>query len=134
MNALCVQSHELIPRIRGALAGSPLVGGLVHDNAWGSNPWGGKRSLRGALFMNNKVYDEGAVGCIMKGSLQVAAKTCYKPDHLCRSLHCCICHLVADWFLAMPVAQDFFSRLKRSPGSEPLGKTTVKHASLKVGL
>ena len=88
MCSVCVQSHELIPRIRGALAGCPLVGGLVHDNAWGFNPWGGKRSLRGALFLNNRVYDEGAVGCIMKGPLKVAAEICHNAIQDCCFSHC----------------------------------------------
>lgn len=45
---------------------------MLQPNAWGDNPWGGKRSLRGAVFLNNKVLDEGAVGCFMKGPIQAS--------------------------------------------------------------
>lgn len=74
-DASCLlQIEELIRRIQGALPDCPLVGGVLQPEAWGNNPWGGKRSLRGALFMNNKVLDEGAVGCFMKGPLQVSVR------------------------------------------------------------
>ena len=45
---------------------------MLQPNAWGDNPWGSKRSLRGAVFLNNKVLDEGAVGCFMKGPIQAS--------------------------------------------------------------
>lgn len=69
-----LQVEELISRIQGALPDCPLVGGLLQPNAWGDNPWGGKRSLRGAVFLNSKVHDEGAVGCFMKGPIQVTQR------------------------------------------------------------
>lgn len=68
----CQQVDELISRIQGALPSAPLVGGVTQPNAWGVNPWGGKRSLRGAVFLNQRTYDEGAVGCFMQGPLKVA--------------------------------------------------------------
>ena len=69
---LCRQVDELISRIQGALPSVPLVGGVTQPNAWGVNPWGGQRSLRGAVFLNQRTYDEGAVGCFMQGPLKVS--------------------------------------------------------------
>ena len=65
------QVDELISRIQGALPSVPLVGGVTQPNAWGVNPWGAQRSLRGAVFLNQRTYDEGAVGCFMQGPLKV---------------------------------------------------------------
>ena len=70
-NSFSLQVEQLISRIQGVLPDCPLVGGVLQPNAWGENPWGGKRSLRGALFLNNQVWDEGAVGCFMRGPVQV---------------------------------------------------------------
>lgn len=55
------------------LPATPLVGGVTQPNAWGANPWGGNRSLRGAVFLNERTHDEGAVGCFMQGPLKVTA-------------------------------------------------------------
>ena len=63
---------ELISRIQGLLPAAPLVGGVTQPNAWGTNPWGGQRSLRGAVFLNQRTHDEGAVGCFMQGPLKVS--------------------------------------------------------------
>ncbi|DBA84695.1 hypothetical protein WJX77_009528 [Trebouxia sp. C0004] len=67
-----VQVDELISRIQGVVP-CPLVGGVAQPNAWGENPWGGQRSLRGALFLGNRTYHEGAVGCFMHGPIQMDA-------------------------------------------------------------
>ncbi|KAL3135426.1 hypothetical protein ABBQ32_007608 [Trebouxia sp. C0010 RCD-2024] len=67
------QVDELISRIQGVLPSTPLVGGVTQPNAWGVNPWGGQRSLRGAVFLNQRTYDEGAVGCFMQGRLKMDA-------------------------------------------------------------
>ena len=67
---MCQQVDELISRIQGVVP-CPLVGGVAQPNAWGENPWGGKRSLRGALFLGNRTYHDGAVGCFMHGPIQV---------------------------------------------------------------
>lgn len=72
----CQQVDELISRIQGVLPSTPLVGGVTQPNAWGVNPWGGQRSLRGAVFLNQRTYDEGAVGCFMQGRLKVHASFC----------------------------------------------------------
>ena len=71
---------ELISRIQGVLPSTPLVGGVAQPNAWGANPWGGQRSLRGALFLNKKTYDEGAVGCFMQGPIQVSVSAKLTPE------------------------------------------------------
>ena len=71
MQLLYLQVGELISRIQGVLPYTPLVGGVTQPGAWGSNPWGGNRSLRGALFLNERTHDEGAVGCFMQGPLKV---------------------------------------------------------------
>lgn len=68
-----IQVDELISRIQGVLPSSPLVGGVTQPNAWGVNPWGSQRSLRGALFIGNRTHDEGAVGCFMRGPFQMDA-------------------------------------------------------------
>ncbi len=65
-----LQVDELISRIQGVVP-CPLVGGVAQPNAWGENPWGGQRSLRGALFLGNRTHHEGAVGCFMQGPIQV---------------------------------------------------------------
>ncbi len=76
-----LQVDELISRIQGVVP-CPLVGGVAQPNAWGENPWGGKRSLRGALFLGNRTYHEGAVGCFMRGPIQVPHNS---SSHMSRS-------------------------------------------------
>ncbi|CAL5223560.1 g6093 [Coccomyxa viridis] len=57
--------EELLGRLRGVLPQAPWLGGVLQHAAWGPGA-----SLRGALFLNSETYDEGAVGCIMRGPLR----------------------------------------------------------------
>ena len=52
------------------MPGMPIVGGVLRHNAWGDAA-GYQRSMRGALFVGEDAVDDGAVGCIMTGPLQV---------------------------------------------------------------
>lgn len=50
------------------------MGGVLEPAAYGRAPLGGEQnSLRGALFLGSRTLDEGAVGCIMRGPLQLDA-------------------------------------------------------------
>ena len=40
----------------------PVVGGVVKPSSWGPG-----RSLRGAVFLDGKAYDHGAVGVVLTG-------------------------------------------------------------------
>lgn len=59
------QVEELLGRLRGVLPQAPWLGGVLQHAAWGPGA-----SLRGALFMNSETYDEGAVGCMLRGPLR----------------------------------------------------------------
>lgn len=52
-------------RLQSALPWLSLLGGVVNEGAWGTH------SLRGALFMGDSTFDEGAVGALMAGPLEV---------------------------------------------------------------
>ena len=51
--------------MRGVLPQAPWLGGVLQHAAWGPGA-----SLRGALFLNSETYDEGAVGCMLRGPLR----------------------------------------------------------------
>ena len=59
------QVEELLGRLRGVLPQAPWLGGVLQPAAWGSGA-----SLRGALFLNSQTFDEGAVGCMLRGPLR----------------------------------------------------------------
>jgi len=59
------QARFLAQRLRAALPGMPVLGGLVNKKGWG------KRSPRGALFHGERTMDHGAVGCLLAGPIQV---------------------------------------------------------------
>ena len=63
----CVQVETLLGRLQAAVPGMGIVGGVLQPGAWG----GGHRSMRGAVFLGSEVYHEGAVGCILQGSVQL---------------------------------------------------------------
>eukprot|EP00884_Botryococcus_braunii_P006252 jgi/Botrbrau1/15628/Bobra.4_1s0013.3 len=66
------QVDEFVSRLQNVLPNTPIVGGVVEPKGWGRLPLAVQHnSLRGALFLGNKALDEGAVGCIMKGPLQL---------------------------------------------------------------
>ena len=65
-----VQVGDFLGRMQGAIPGMPVIGGVLEPKAWGSFR-GSERTLRGALFEGDDTHDEGAVGCIMTGPLQV---------------------------------------------------------------
>ena len=55
-------------RLQGVLPGMPIMGGALQPEAWGHS-----RSLRGALFLGDKALDQGVVGALLSGPLQVDA-------------------------------------------------------------
>lgn len=59
------QVEELLGRLRGVLPQAPWLGGVLQPAAWGAGA-----SLRGALFLNSHTFDEGAVGCMLRGPLR----------------------------------------------------------------
>ena len=59
------QVHELESRLQAVLRGVPVLGGVLCGDGWGA------RSLRGALFLGEKTLDSGAVGCLLRGPMQV---------------------------------------------------------------
>lgn len=59
--------ETLLSRLQAAVPGMGIIGGVMQPGAWG----GGHRSMRGAVFNGPQVYDEGAVGCIMQGPVQL---------------------------------------------------------------
>ncbi|KAK9825725.1 hypothetical protein WJX74_001358 [Apatococcus lobatus] len=59
--------ETLLSRLQTAVPGMGIVGGVLQPGAWG----GGHQSMRGAVFNSTQVYDEGAVGCILQGPVQL---------------------------------------------------------------
>ena len=55
--------HNLLPK-------ATILGSSLPSDAWGT-PTFVRRSLRGAVFLGSKTYDEGVAGCLLHGPLQV---------------------------------------------------------------
>jgi small ligand-binding sensory domain FIST len=71
--------EDLLRRLRGVLPEAPLLGGITQAAAWGQGA-----SLRGALFLNAETYDQGAVGCLLRGPLrfdQLCLQVALSPWH-----------------------------------------------------
>ena len=56
--------HNLLPK-------AAILGSSLPSDAWGT-PAFVRRSLRGAVFLGSKAYDEGVAGCLLHGPLQVS--------------------------------------------------------------
>ncbi|KAK9815944.1 hypothetical protein WJX72_012422 [[Myrmecia] bisecta] len=61
-----IMVDELLHRLHSTVPEMPVVGGVLQPAAWGQD-----RSLRGALFLGSQALDQGAVGCLMTGPLQL---------------------------------------------------------------
>ncbi|KAK9815032.1 hypothetical protein WJX73_005490 [Symbiochloris irregularis] len=106
---------ELLHRLHGAMPWLSMVGGVGHAPAWG------EKSLRGALFLNNRVYDSGAVGVLMSGPLQIDAVVA--PG--CRAVGQAqtVTHVVADGYIhtlnGQPAIQQVFEMTKAAAPNLP---------------
>lgn len=112
------QAPELAARIRGALPGAPLLGGVLRGEAWGGRSlrgklpvttvdcilcdikatqkhWyerGGRRA--GALFLGDRTLDSGAVGCLLAGPIQASWVTTGPHSPCMAATVACCRHLV----------------------------------------
>ena len=67
---LCLQAMGLQQLVHNLLPRAPILGSSLPSDAWGT-PAFVRRSLRGAVFLGSKAYDEGVAGCLLHGPLQV---------------------------------------------------------------
>ena len=92
---LCLQAMGLQQLVHNLLPKATILGSSLPSDAWGT-PAFVRRSLRGAVFLGSKAYDEGVAGCLLHGPLQVGdphsyavsklSADCIGMEHVCFSL------------------------------------------------
>ena len=85
---LCLQAMGLQQLVHNLLPTAPILGSSLPSDAWGT-PAFVRRSLRGAVFLGSKAYDEGVAGCLLHGPLQVGGLTAELSANSTRDGHIC---------------------------------------------